>query len=555
MGTDQEKPYLSDVIKNYETEIEVHNLIRLYAGVGAGKNTWTKKLAEEGYNILLITSRAVTADTQSKKLDAYRKIILRKLCDSGDAWGEDDVIQRRVVCTNADIEWFVKELYKADDSKTYIWNLFNYIFLDEAHSLTSDASFAESPFYVEMFLKYAHQQNPKCKIILMSGTQAPIDWLFESENDRKVVHNIDLFDQCRHVDPEHVRLMTTDFAMNHIIKFLKEGKRIIYFANSIKRIKSCVEELHENGVSEEDIGISYSADERDKDFSDELVAKKKFIYDSLVQEEHLPDNVKIFLTTIKNKEGININDEDIKIMFAESHNRDELVQMAGRVRKGLKDLCVLYDANEHSTNSNEFGDLLNKNCLKMVQNTVSQYEDICAERGQPFSLEKTVKTVEEIFGAIRYNPLKERFALYRGRIESAKQHRKDSRELQRCVEDWNIPDSVCGMSGFECFQKWFPYSEIKCYVPKYQSQEAIIRMVQKYLKDKGYTPGVVLDKTKRDALIGELNKCLKECNRKMIPCSYPIKNLNAALKHFGFSLTGIGRHGTEWKIEEHSKKK
>lgn len=557
MGVEQEKqkPYLSDVIEDYEAEIKEHNLIRLYAGVGAGKNTWTKKLAEEGYNILLITSRAITADVQSKELDADRKIILRKLCDPGDIWEENPMIQRRVVCTNANIEWFITELYKADDPNTHIWNRFDYIFLDEAHSITADASFAESPFYVEMFLKHAHQQNPRCRIILMSGTQAPIDWLFEGERNQAAVHEINLFKQCRHIEPKRVRLMTTDDAMDYLFDFWGKGRRTIYFVNSIGRIIECLEELQERGIPEADIGVSYSKDERDADFSKEMVAKKEAIYDSLVKTEHLPEDVKIFLTTTKNKEGINIRDKDIAIMFAESHRKDELVQMAGRVREGLTDLCVLYDAKEHSSSSNELGDLLNRSCLKTVRETVKKYEEICKQRGQEFSLEQAIKTVEGMFGAIRYNPLRETFDLYHGRIENAKQQRKDSRELKRCVEDWDIPIGSTILSGYERLKKWFPYSELKCHMPQYSTQAAVVRMVQKCLKDEGYTPGVVLNKTERDALISELNERLKECNRKLIPCKYPIVSLGHALKHFGFSLTEIGKSGTKWELEEFTKEK
>ena len=69
-----------------------------------------------------------------------------------------------------------------------------------------------------------------------------------------------------------------------------------------------------------------------------MLDKKKQIEESLKTAELLPDDVKIFLTTTKNKEGINIQNDDVKIMFAESSQRAELIQMAGRVRNGLDEL-------------------------------------------------------------------------------------------------------------------------------------------------------------------------------------------------------------------------
>ena len=66
---EEQKPHLYEVI-DFERDIKPYRLIRLYAGVGAGKNEWTEKLAEQGYSILVITSRANTATAQAKKLDA-----------------------------------------------------------------------------------------------------------------------------------------------------------------------------------------------------------------------------------------------------------------------------------------------------------------------------------------------------------------------------------------------------------------------------------------------------------------------------------------------------
>lgn len=85
----------------------VQNLIRLYAGVGAGKNGWAQKLAKEGNRVLLITSRANTADVQSKKLKAKRHLRLEDIMDANDSWGETAL--DHVSCTNSDIEKYVNE--------------------------------------------------------------------------------------------------------------------------------------------------------------------------------------------------------------------------------------------------------------------------------------------------------------------------------------------------------------------------------------------------------------------------------------------------------------
>ena len=61
--------------KNIDLERDIlpYRAILLHAGVGAGKNTWTKILAQKDYRILLITSRRVTADVQAQNLDTDQK--------------------------------------------------------------------------------------------------------------------------------------------------------------------------------------------------------------------------------------------------------------------------------------------------------------------------------------------------------------------------------------------------------------------------------------------------------------------------------------------------
>ena len=87
MANNDKLPYLSEII-DLERDILPYRAILLHAGVGAGKNTWTKILAQKGYRILLITSRRVTADVQVQNLDADQKIDIDRLLDLDDVWGE-----------------------------------------------------------------------------------------------------------------------------------------------------------------------------------------------------------------------------------------------------------------------------------------------------------------------------------------------------------------------------------------------------------------------------------------------------------------------------------
>ena len=393
MANNEKIPYLSEII-DLERDIMPHRVVLLHAGVGAGKNTWTKILAQKGYRILLITSRRVTADVQAKNLDADKKIDIDRLLDLDDAWGEiAPDVQKRVVCTNSQIENFVKNKYIPDNPKTHIWNKFDFIILDEAHSLTTDASFADSVFYVFKFLKNAYSQNPNCHIIFMTGTPQPIEWMFR----KKSVHRLLLFTQCKHVDPENVYLVPSDFAIRHIKNNWSRNQRVIYFTNSTTRILECVKLLTDMGIPEDDIGISYNPSEKDASFSAELIERRSIIEKSLREEECVPTNVKILLTTVKNREGINILDTDIKIMYAESHHAAELTQMAGRVRNGLEKFFILYDAAEHVSNTNRYNERLEYHCVDSANKTYNDYIQYFADIYKPFPKEEIIKTVEAKF--------------------------------------------------------------------------------------------------------------------------------------------------------------
>lgn len=65
---------------------------------------------------------------------------------------------------------------------------------------------------------------------------------------------------------------------------------------------------------------------------------------SLKETGLLPENVQLFFTTSRNKEGINIENKDIKFMIIETHNQIDIVQMAGRVRNGIKYVFIINDS-------------------------------------------------------------------------------------------------------------------------------------------------------------------------------------------------------------------
>ena len=114
--------------------------------------------------------------------------------------------------------------------------------------------------------------------------------------------------------------------------------------------KSIVNQLCvENGLEKEAIAISIGP-KRAAELSNKYKGLVKLCEETkeyIVTNHKLPDEKKVLLTTATLREGINIEDENVKIAFCESHILTDIQQFAGRVRRGLDTLYVISDAEQH----------------------------------------------------------------------------------------------------------------------------------------------------------------------------------------------------------------
>lgn len=118
------KKYLADVI-DYERDIEPYRMVKIIAGVGAGKNYWVRQELIKRGRVLLITSRKATANQQAKGIDASRWIDLDELFRTGI--GKLRGKHEHVVVTNTGIEKYVAEKYQPEDKATHIYSCFDFI--------------------------------------------------------------------------------------------------------------------------------------------------------------------------------------------------------------------------------------------------------------------------------------------------------------------------------------------------------------------------------------------------------------------------------------------
>ena len=405
LETEGELPHLSDAI-SYETDIKPYQYIQIYTGVGSGKNTFINRFVNGDPErnipkmiVLVITSRRSKVDELHADEEAEYACGVGKwgnmnseVYDDGDwerfrdhlrtiqcEWGEQTFYQKSVACTNAFIESYIRNVYDPNDPGTHIWNLFDMIVVDEFHSLVMDASYQSAPFYVNNLIweiayrfRRASQKEarlidnpddsitpPLCKhLILMTGTPAIVK-KYPVPNIQP--HVLDMMDTCINVVPKNIRFVDMKQARELMAKLLEQDKRCIYFANHVLYPEDFTAGTT---IDPSAVAISFSAKKR----RDALAAAAKIppkdrnedqkkqaqIYTDMVAVENsiatsslIPSRIKLWITTSRNKEGINIKSKDINDVFVESHNINDIIQMAGRVRHGAENLYIIVDAPGH----------------------------------------------------------------------------------------------------------------------------------------------------------------------------------------------------------------
>ena len=528
--------YVSDVIK-YEQDIEPYRVVQIYAGVGAGKNAWVAHLVESGKRVLLVTSRKATADAQANKLEGCR-------------WINLDEIQKpegnnAVVVTNAGIEKYIKYKYNKDDERTHLWKYFDVVVIDEAHSLAADATLSDAPFYTMTFVTQVYRES-QCKIVLMTGTPDQLDkMLSESFKESPKFNFKDIYASCVHVFPKEVYFMgNKGLACQYLCRALQNGTRVVYFANTISSISGIIRDLQSYGLDEKYIGVAFSGSSKRANFSKRILDDMPRIQESLATKEKIPSDIRLFITTSKSKEGINILDDNIEFMAAESTDKCSLIQMAGRIRHGIKRLIVLYNAAQNEVDDLvNFEEELHKACLPFVNEITSRVRE--HERN------RIIERIEEHFPYIRYNYFEGKFGKYLGKICAVRQILNDHEQLGKnifCYDNYKSSPTE--------LKQWFPDSEIVI-KRTWSSEEQAANFKAELLDymNKNQYLNVTFSKEKRESLFLAIKGMASKYESKAIGVSAQAKALNPILKKYGYEIIAKNKHWDQFFIREYIQQK
>lgn len=573
-GTESgEKKYLLREV-SYKNDIEPYGLTEIIAGGGSGKNHFINKLAtgmkkgEDGAledvekkTVLLITSRRAKADelrndetvTMAASVDAWEysfalddiedidaylaseREITCTTCedDEWETWGTAPTIhQPSTAWTSAGLEHYLKKRYNPTDITTHLWNRFDLIVVDEVHSVVADASYQTAPFYVQSFVNEAYRHfesgESTCNVVVMTGTPGVLN----KYNFPKNSNRLNKLDECINTKPKKIVFATKAQAKDILQEKLTNGERVAYYFNHIGDILGMASDLKETDIYER-TAVSFSDEGR----RDELASSAPSLYERMVAaEKHimihqkLPEEIQLFLSTGKNKEGINIKDEDIKTLFVESHAEVDIVQIAGRIREGVDVLYIITDSTQHSGSKEsrfEYWLSMQEGLLPAVNKELEEAAKMDgvnlhrrAYTRKPVSeypnVSDYIKYIHAKFPYIRYDYFKDQFALYHQRKTSIRYFEDQQRMF---TESLSSPEKLKKLAD-----TWFPGVPVTV-LPNIQQQ------VDEYLEYNHWlNQERVIQGRERDLILSDINSITGKDN----------KQLKTTLRYFGYMLETDG---------------
>ena len=505
MNKRNKKAHICDVI-DYKKDIEPYNLIKIYAGVGSGKSYFASAMmtGSDEYRIpeqsvLLITSRRAKVEETLKELGVVVKSTINKNGNLDfDVWqtgedrpfeyekyarnikfnnefGEQDflIYNKSAVCTNAFISVYLRNVYEPDNPITHIWNKFDSIIIDEVHSLVTDSTYQSATFdvlaLIQEYLKLAKNnqlQECACKhLILMTGTPQPFETFIKMDFPEERTIEKNCFDVCENVVPKNIILADEQTSKLKVKELLSDGKKVIYFTNRTMTEKAAREKFDlDKSIN---IGVSFSKEDKRKSLPQEEQGRIRDLNDSIAKNSLIPKDIQFFVTTSRNKEGININNKDIHNMFVETHLMYDAVQMAGRVRAGIDNFYIISSAEQYSYENTLTDRLFSKKIMVANEHwinsddeankyLINEYFNKAEEKKwedeeRLNNIRKYVNYIESRFSYVRYNVFKQKFEFF---------YQKENAEELNKAQNVAFENMILSDSN-KLVEIWFPYSSIR----------------------------------------------------------------------------------------------
>ena len=400
----EEKKYVSDVFDIDEQIKKYGNKIMLIAGVGSGKSTWVKDVLAKKGPVLFVTSRRakVDEDTANSTFSSFY---------SENIWGPNE----EILITNAKLANIIQNAYlDSDGAVDAFLNRYDYIVVDEVHSMATDSTFARSAFDIFSFIEYAAEKGHN--VIVMTGTPEPVQYYFEEngwhiEDYRKI---------CNYVHPKAVKYVKNEGKMEIIKQALEKGQKVIYFVNNTATIVYTMKDMLRNRIGDI-LRVAVIVSDTKKDDVNQAVRDECPMYDkevseaaytNIVKNQMLPDECDMLISTSRLKEGVDILNENVCVI-CDNHVLSNLIQFFGRVRVGGGTVYIVEDAVGHTVEHSELDyDYAIKEELVAANNYLKKH--VVSEE-KIFNYQPSInfiRLIENRNPYIRYNYIKREFQVF-----------------------------------------------------------------------------------------------------------------------------------------------
>ena len=273
----------------------------------------------------------------------------------------------------------------------------------------------------------------------------------------------------------------------------------------------------------------------------------------LANYSHIRPDIDLFVTTSRNKEGIDINDTDIRHVYIESHCLTDIRQMAGRIRRGAEHLYIITDSKGHSNLESIWESDYDKDmCRKVTINSDGRTDTV-------YSLDEQLR---------HFCRQRKVYNLVRNANSPMRAYNDEHPEIGKCIDFIKNKHPYVEFDYFEngfCYNEYrrhalvFIDSEIRTFrealdsppilealfrqiFPRTQihlpviPEEEAVKIMERYLTEH---PDGRISRAERDHLILEVATAL---NRHYDPDSGKYPQLNRWLQPIGFQVKQRGNN-------------
>lgn len=291
--------YVSDIITIREIEKwKKKDNILISAGTGQGKSTFVldklgKYAKEQGETILLLVPRILIKEQFIKEQTHSKNYV-----------------------TVQTYQW----LENLEDIEQEL-NDYDYIVADEAHYFLRDSSFN---YNTRKSLLSMFNSNSKCLymsatldtfIDLLEALEQPLDFYYSVDKDYNYIKKAYLF--------EGTGRKGLDYIEKQLYSIINNNEKALVFVNNTKDIEYLHSKFKRHST------VLFNKHFNKKINNREIINEKEI--ENILKQQKLPKNI-LFTTSILEM-GVTIKDQELRHIFTDGYNIENIIQMIGRKRQ------------------------------------------------------------------------------------------------------------------------------------------------------------------------------------------------------------------------------